>query len=679
MPIMRPKQSLLLCIVAVFLVVASVGQLSAQSLSSTPILNNSNEVLAATVPIVYGEAAFRERILNRTQGERDPIGLVLSGGSARAFAHIGVLRYLEEQGVVPDFIISNSMGSIVGILYAAGLSPEQIFTVCSRSDISQLFDFSWPLEGGFLDTSRFSSLVAAYLGEDLRLEELPIPIMIVNEDLVTKRQVRIMEGDVIDVFEAAFALPVYFPPVEYRGHLLVDGGFTKIVPLDIAYDYTDTTIVSTTFYEGRDINLRNALSILNISIDLAKRRAGVADLHQHSDTIWIRCDVEDFSFMDFDAIDEIAQRGYHSASLQSQKLQALNARGTSPAIREFRSAFSVRETQVLRDYGLYKRVPHYRLSQQLFLGIRSFSYEGDSWYLRDDALFGLMYNLRWQSLLVSLHGGMGWNSINPSGVYASLSSRLSFHVFAPWLIEADFVLASDEGFLPTYYHKLGTEYRQQFLSDSLRTSLVFHWEQKLDKRLSIDSVLLHGGLTAEWDSPDPKGVTLYGEGAWQLAGDYNRQFIHTKLLGTIPLPLDFAVTVGYTGRYAIDGDGNIPIYLEDGFFTASQTLLNQGKRASLVNSTENFMVVGQLGAYWKPSWFKPTAGELLIFNDSEIGFFGDFLWNDEQSFVAQMAYGIRLTTNISLLGLKSLPTSLYVGYDGPSDSLLWGFMFGRRL
>ena len=78
------------------------------------------------IPVTYGDEQFRERILERTGGKRDPIGLVLTGGSARALAHIGVLSYLEEVGIVPDFIISNSMGSIIALLYAAGLEPEQI-------------------------------------------------------------------------------------------------------------------------------------------------------------------------------------------------------------------------------------------------------------------------------------------------------------------------------------------------------------------------------------------------------------------------------------------------------------------------------------------------------------------------------------------------------------------------
>ena len=73
-------------------------------------------LLVSDIPITYGDESFRERILQKTGGRRDPIGLVLTGGSARAVAHLGVLEYLEENGIVPDFIISNSMGSIIGML-----------------------------------------------------------------------------------------------------------------------------------------------------------------------------------------------------------------------------------------------------------------------------------------------------------------------------------------------------------------------------------------------------------------------------------------------------------------------------------------------------------------------------------------------------------------------------------
>lgn len=158
----------------------------------------TDSLLLASTPIIYGEDGFRQRILSRTGGLREPIGLVLSGGSARAFAHIGVLKRLEEAGIVPDFIVANSMGSIIGLLYAAGLSPDQLYELVSRTELNALFAPVFPVAGGILDPRRFSDLIRLYLG-DLRLEDLPIPILVACEDPKSKRQVLLAEGDLITV------------------------------------------------------------------------------------------------------------------------------------------------------------------------------------------------------------------------------------------------------------------------------------------------------------------------------------------------------------------------------------------------------------------------------------------------------------------------------------------------
>ena len=126
--------------------------------------DNAEAILVSDIPITYGDQSFRERILERTRGERDPIGLVLTGGSARALAHLGVLSYLEDEGIVPDFIVSNSMGSIIGLLYAAGLSPDQIIEALTAGDLSSLFTFTLPVEGGLLHPSGLETLVKSVVG-----------------------------------------------------------------------------------------------------------------------------------------------------------------------------------------------------------------------------------------------------------------------------------------------------------------------------------------------------------------------------------------------------------------------------------------------------------------------------------------------------------------------------------
>ena len=134
----------------------------------------------------------------RAEG-REPVGLVLSGGSARAFAHIGVLRRMEEIGVVPDFIVANSMGSIVGLLYGAGFSPDQIAEIIQSTDIGSLFKIKLPLKRRYHRCQQvLPGLLYNYVG-DIDLSEMPIPVMVLCEDLKTKRQVRIAEGDLMTV------------------------------------------------------------------------------------------------------------------------------------------------------------------------------------------------------------------------------------------------------------------------------------------------------------------------------------------------------------------------------------------------------------------------------------------------------------------------------------------------
>lgn len=112
-----------------------------------PFFSDQNPFTALNDPIPIGIERFSSR-LDAVRGEREPIGLVLSGGSARALAHIGVLAVLEEAGIRPDFIVANSMGAIVALLYAAGYSPEAIGTLLEGTSLSALFEPVFRFEAG---------------------------------------------------------------------------------------------------------------------------------------------------------------------------------------------------------------------------------------------------------------------------------------------------------------------------------------------------------------------------------------------------------------------------------------------------------------------------------------------------------------------------------------------------
>ncbi len=262
-----------------------------------------------------------------------------------------------------------------------------------------------------LDSSRFLAKVASIVGSDLQLETLPIPIIVVTEDLVTKRQVAISEGDFFTVLQASYALPVYFPPVEYRGHLLIDGGITNLAPVDLAYSYADSVIVSTTFYDIDTLNLKNPLTVLNVSIDIGKRRKGVEEIKNAlPEVVWIRCAVEDVSFMEFDRVEYLVQQGYRSASERQEQLSTLHKNSVFPELsQKKRSDLGLKIEESSNIYSLYQHVPLNIPSKLFGLGLDSDYRKPDPSALKDDSTIGLKFIYRKDDISVSVNPGYSFD------------------------------------------------------------------------------------------------------------------------------------------------------------------------------------------------------------------------------------------------------------------------------
>lgn len=649
----------------VFFSLLTGGTLFAVDTSST-----SNDLLVAAEPIIYGEESFRARILERTQGQREPLGLVLSGGSARAFAHLGVLQYLEENSIFPDFIISNSMGSIVGLLYAAGLSPAQIIQLAEGVNIGELFALTFPFEGGFLDTYHFGSVLSTFLGDNLRLEELPIPIMVVTEDLVTKRQVLLTEGDFQQVLQASFALPFYFPPVEYEHHRLLDGGITNLVPLSLAYDYSSQIIVSTTFYEGKNINLKNSTSILNVSIDIGKRRQGVLELLEHPEVTWIRCDVEDYSFMDFSALKEISQRGYLSAQQEASKL---HNHTSGPMLEEYlarRQLFGERFPSILARYQLYEQVSTSQVSQHLFLGLESYHYPNDPYLLRNDNIVGLQYTLHWRKLDLSLDAGMGWVAISPMSVYPAAQVEMSFNLYPSGMVSGDFGLAL-RGNFPDYYSRFAFQDKRLFLESQITLLSLVAMEHTFTPSFELSHVLLTSGLSFSYQSQALKPLEFTVVGGWQLSGNYNRHFLFAQGGTVVPLLKGLNIGVALKGRFAVDGKGEVPFYAGDLFRTAQMDPL------ALSSPTDQALITAKAEVIWRPTERKAALGEMLFFEDSQVSLYTEMLWYQQGQIVPRFSTGVEVSTNLSLIGLKGMKLTSFVGFDQLNYNLIWGFVFGK--
>ncbi len=634
----------------------------------------SNDLLDAVVPFEYGIDRFQQRIADSAGGEREPVGLLLSGGSARAFAHIGVIKALEELDISPDYIISNSMGSIVGILYAAGLNSAQIFEIVKNIDPATLFNLTYPFEGGLLDPSAFVSFVSSYLGETTELEDLPIPIIVITEDAKTKRQVLLGEGDIAAVLAASFALPVYFPPVEFRGHILVDGGITNLVPVEIATRFSKEVIVSTTFYEGKGINLKNPIGVLNVSMDIVKRRLGVSSLLQNPGVIWIRCDVEDFSFMDFDKVEELEREGYASAVSLSDQLKHLSRTGTGNGEPPQENSFEKINRELLDEYALFDIPRVSSSSHQVFTGMKNYPFgEGSSSYLRDEVLMGLRYTFTAPSVLATALGGFSWEPYTIGSVKAPQVLLEGRYMPLPSaMIRGSYQVAAG-GTAVEQYASLSFTARQIALSRTLTVEEQVGFEGEFDSSFAVDESLVTAAASLSLEGD----FNLTGSVAYQLYDDFSRHFLSTSLKSSFDLMKDVTLTSSIAARFALDGGGEVPYFSRDGYYTPSAVLLSQG-RGGAANASA-FLSVLSLDGIWAPRTFRPTVGEMLIFKDSGLGVFTQLLWFEDGNFIPDVCAGAQLRSSLSFIGLKEVSMHTFIGYDTLSSSLIGGISFGGDL
>jgi NTE family protein len=155
-------------------------------------------------------------------------GLALGGGGARGFAHIGVMRVLEHEGIKPDMIAGTSMGGLLGALFAAGCSSETVEKFVQDASLGRLLDLN-PLKD-MLRLSELKKMLSAYLPKTF--EELPTRLCLTATDLVTGRSVYLHQGDLLEAIGCTIAFPGAIDATWVGETLLADGGLLNQVPVD---------------------------------------------------------------------------------------------------------------------------------------------------------------------------------------------------------------------------------------------------------------------------------------------------------------------------------------------------------------------------------------------------------------------------------------------------------------
>ncbi|MBW1738597.1 MAG: patatin-like phospholipase family protein [Deltaproteobacteria bacterium] len=173
-------------------------------------------------------------IVHKKQNAPAPkIGLALGSGSARGWAHIGVIKALTEAGIHVDYVAGTSVGAVVGAVYASGRidSFKDVVLQLDWKKIASFLDVVFP-KSGLIDGNRIAEFIRSHVGEK-NIEDLSLPFCAVSTDLATGNEVVFQDGDIIEAVRASISVPGVFTPVRKSGAILVDGGLVNPVPVSV--------------------------------------------------------------------------------------------------------------------------------------------------------------------------------------------------------------------------------------------------------------------------------------------------------------------------------------------------------------------------------------------------------------------------------------------------------------
>lgn len=238
------------------------------------------------------------------------IGVAFGGGGAKGFSHIGVLRAFEEYGLDFDFVAGTSAGSVIGAVYANGMTSTEIYNIAKKmktSDIRTSKVFFVPSK-----TEGIEQLMIDTLG-DINIEDLKKPFAAVAVDIKSTNEVCITKGNLAKAVAGSCCVPGIFQPVEFGDYLLCDGGLQNNIPANIprffGCDYVIAVDCNSTRTYGTDSP--KLLDVIGASIRILMRSNSIKG-YINAD-VTIASDTRKFKSTKLLGLDEMVELGYKNA------------------------------------------------------------------------------------------------------------------------------------------------------------------------------------------------------------------------------------------------------------------------------------------------------------------------------------------------------------------------------
>jgi NTE family protein len=270
------------------------------------------------------------------------VALVLGSGGAAGLAHIAMLRVFEEQGIRPKEVAGTSIGAIIGTLYAAGMSVDEIEALFREFGESALNPFAGMFSGGgppslrdlieidlgngsLLDSNRFVEFAAERMDAE-SFDDLALPMSIVATDFWSGEARVFDSGELLPALRASMAVPGVFAPIESGDDLLIDGGASNPLPTNLVADHDVIVAIDVTGSRRPDSGEQpNISDLLFSSFEIMQQSILRARLREHPADIYIKPGLDDIRMLHFDRVDEILERTRPAARELAERLRELTA------------------------------------------------------------------------------------------------------------------------------------------------------------------------------------------------------------------------------------------------------------------------------------------------------------------------------------------------------------------
>ncbi len=471
----------------------------------------------------------KSQIVDSTKNERPSVALVLSGGGAKGFAHVGVLKVIEELDIPIDYIVGTSMGSIVGGFYATGYSAAEIEQLIRAQEWEEVLSdgssrkyvpintkretdryiLSFPIKQGvklplgIIHGQNIINIFADYTQDfhDVTdFSQLPIPFSCVAADIENGEEVHLEHGFLSDAMRASMAIPSVFTPGEIDGKLLIDGGVLNNFPADIAknkgFNYIIGVDVQSPLRKRNE--LESATDVVNQLISLMGKEKN--DNNIPLCDVYITPNIRGYSAASFDGIDSLLAIGNRAGRDAYDELKKLKEKIGDRGLKKIPSPKSPQTLRIkhIEVSGL-NRTTEKSFKQKLRIDLPENLTNDELKKRIADVRSSLNFNLLTYKLkgpqkdtiefLVDekevnrFNFGVNYNSDNDASVLLNTTfynkllknSRASF----------DVVLSQNPRFTSRYELKLGNIPRFNFMFDTRKYELEFYTQDSREGNAEI--------------------------------------------------------------------------------------------------------------------------------------------------------------------------------------------------